>query len=91
MREFFHFAEYPFSVMTMVVGGIAAMTAASMADVYEISRLGIVFPAASVVPVAKNSGARIVILNAEPTEMDSIADALLRGGIADILPEIVKE
>ena len=34
--------------MTMVVGGIAAMTAASMADVYEISRLGIVFPAASV-------------------------------------------
>jgi NAD-dependent deacetylase len=54
------------------------------------STLG-VYPIAAVVPIAKQSGARVVILNAEPTEMDSIADAVLRGSIADILPEIVKE
>ena len=39
------------------------------------STLG-VYPAAGVVPVAKSAGARIVILNGEPTEMDGIADAV---------------
>jgi NAD-dependent deacetylase len=48
-----------------------------------------VYPAAGVVPIARNAGARIVILNAEPTEMDGIADAVLRGSISEILPRLV--
>ena len=48
-----------------------------------------VWPVAGVVPVAKDSGARVVIVNAEPTEMDSVADAVLRGSIGDILPRLV--
>ena len=48
-----------------------------------------VYPIAGVVPVAKRAGARIVILNAEPTEMDEIADAVLRGSISEILPLLV--
>jgi NAD-dependent deacetylase len=48
-----------------------------------------VYPIAGVVPVAKRGGARIVILNAEPTEMDDIADAVLRGSISEILPQLV--
>ena len=48
-----------------------------------------VYPIAAVVPLAQQNGARVVILNAEPTEMDQLADAVLRGGIADILPLIV--
>jgi NAD-dependent deacetylase len=48
-----------------------------------------VYPAAGVVPIAKRNGARIVILNAEPTEMDDIADAVLRGSIAELLPALV--
>jgi NAD-dependent deacetylase len=48
-----------------------------------------VYPIAGVVPVAKRAGARIVIINAEPTEMDEIADAVLRGSISDILPQLV--
>ena len=48
-----------------------------------------VYPIAAVVPIAKQAGSRVVILNAEPTEMDPIADAVLRGGIAEILPAIV--
>ena len=48
-----------------------------------------VWPVAGVVPVAKEAGARVVILNAEPTEMDALADAALRGSISDILPRLV--
>ena len=48
-----------------------------------------VYPAAAVVPAAKRNGARVVILNAEPTEMDHIADVILRGSISDILPRLV--
>jgi NAD-dependent deacetylase len=48
-----------------------------------------VYPIAGVVPVAKRAGARVVILNAEPTALDELADALLRGGISAILPRLV--
>jgi NAD-dependent deacetylase len=48
-----------------------------------------VFPIAGVVPVAKRAGARIVIVNAEPTEMDELADAVIRGPIGQILPLLV--
>jgi NAD-dependent deacetylase len=48
-----------------------------------------VYPIAGVVPLAKRSGARVVILNAEPTEMDEIADVVLRGSISDILPRLL--
>jgi len=47
-----------------------------------------VYPAASVVPVAKAAGARIVIMNNQPTPMDSIVDALLRGPIGDVLSAV---
>ena len=48
-----------------------------------------VYPIAGVVPVAKEAGARVVILNAEPTEMDSLADIVLRGSISALLPRLV--
>ena len=47
-----------------------------------------VYPAAGVVPIAKTSGARIVIVNAEPTPFDDLADAVLRTPIGDSLPAI---
>ena len=49
-----------------------------------------VFPIAGVVPVAKRAGARVVIVNAEPTEMDELADAVLRGSISQLLPPLVE-
>jgi NAD-dependent deacetylase len=49
-----------------------------------------VYPAAALVPIAKQAGARVVIVNAEPTEMDDIADAVLRGSISEILPAILR-
>jgi len=42
------------------------------------------------VPTAKEAGARVVIINAEPTELDSMADAVLRGSISEILPRLVE-
>ena len=48
-----------------------------------------VYPIAGVVPVAKESGARVIIINAEPTEMDALADVILRGSISALLPRLV--
>ena len=49
-----------------------------------------VYPIAGVVPVAKDAGARVVIVNAEATAMDDLADAVLRGSIGEILPAIIR-
>ncbi|HAC07765.1 MAG TPA: NAD-dependent deacetylase [Gemmatimonadetes bacterium] len=48
-----------------------------------------VFPIAAVVPVAHRAGASVVILNAEATEMDDLADVVLRGQIGEILPALI--
>ena len=45
-----------------------------------------VYPAANAVPIAKAAGARVVIINGEPTGMDVIADAVLLGSISSLLP-----
>lgn len=48
-----------------------------------------VYPVAGLVPTASAAGARVVIVNGSPTEMDDLADAVLRGTISDLLPQIV--
>ena len=66
-----------------------AMTAAGEADVLlAIGSTLQVFPAAGVVPVAHAAGARIVIINNQPTPMDSLADVVMRGPIGDLLPQL---
>ena len=47
-----------------------------------------VYPIAAVVPVAKRSGARIVIVNGSPTEMDMFGDVVVKGPISTVLPQI---
>ena len=49
-----------------------------------------VYPVAGAVPLAKSAGAKVVILNAQPTPMDEMADAVLRGAIGEVLPRLVK-
>ena len=48
-----------------------------------------VFPIAGVVPTAKEAGARVIIVNAEATAMDDLADVVLRGSIGQVLPRLV--
>ena len=50
-----------------------------------------VYPVAGVVPLAKDAGARVVIMNAQPTAMDSFADALMCGPIGELLPAVCAE
>ncbi|MBJ22993.1 MAG: NAD-dependent deacetylase [bacterium] len=50
-----------------------------------------VYPIAAMVPIAKEAGARVVILNGESTEMDAIADLVLAGSISEILPQLIPE
>jgi NAD-dependent deacetylase len=49
-----------------------------------------VYPIAGVVPIAKRSGAHVVIVNGEPTEMDELADVVLRRSISEVLPALVR-
>jgi NAD-dependent deacetylase len=49
-----------------------------------------VYPICDVVPVAKQAGAAVVIVNAEPTHFDHLADAVVRDSISAVLPELVQ-
>lgn len=48
-----------------------------------------VYPVANAVPLAREAGARVIIVNAQPTPYDDIADAVLREPIGVVLPRIV--
>ena len=41
------------------------------------------------VPLAARRAAPVIIVNAEPTEMDDLARVVLRGSISEVLPAIV--
>ena len=49
-----------------------------------------VFPVANMVPIARNFGAEIVIVNAEPTGFDDLASVLVGGSISDVLPAMLR-
>jgi NAD-dependent deacetylase len=66
-----------------------AMQAAAEADLMlAVGSTLQVYPVAGAVPLAKQAGARVVIMNDQPTPLDGIADALLRGPIGELLPAI---
>jgi len=48
-----------------------------------------VWPVAGMVPLAADAGARIVLINAEPTAMDRSADVRVGGAIEAVLPQLV--
>lgn len=48
-----------------------------------------VYPVANAVPLARDAGARVIIVNAQPTPYDDIADAVLHEPIGQALPRIV--
>jgi NAD-dependent deacetylase len=67
-----------------------AMRAAEGADLLLAIGTSLqVYPVAGAVPIAKAAGARVVIVNAEPTPFDQIADAILRQPIGEILPRLL--
>jgi len=66
-----------------------AMVAAGEADLLlAVGSTLQVYPVAAAVPRAKAAGARIVIVNAEPTHFDDLADTVIQQRIGDVLPAI---
>ena len=49
-----------------------------------------VYPVAGCVPSAKRAGAPVVLVNGSRTEMDDIADVVLRGSISEVLTAVVR-
>jgi NAD-dependent deacetylase len=67
-----------------------AMRAAAEADcLLAIGSSLQVYPIAAAVPAARAAGARIVIVNAEATAFDGIADVKLTGSISEVLPALI--
>jgi NAD-dependent deacetylase len=67
----------------------AAMRVAAEADLFiAIGTTLQVYPVAGAVPLARGAGAKIIIINAEETAMDDIADAVFRDSISKVLPQI---
>jgi NAD-dependent deacetylase len=48
-----------------------------------------VYPVAGAVEIARDAGAKIVIVNAQPTPFDEVADAVFDGSISEVLPAIL--
>jgi NAD-dependent deacetylase len=66
-----------------------AMRAAEQADLLLVVGSSLqVYPIAGAVALAKAAGARVVIVNAEPTPFDDVADAVFRERIGDVLPPL---
>jgi len=67
-----------------------AMLAAGEADFFLAVGTSLqVYPVAGAVDVARGAGAKIVIVNAQPTPYDSMADAVLPGSISEVLAALV--
>lgn len=69
----------------------AAIHAACSCQVFfSIGTSGVVLPAASLARAAKDEGAVVVEINAEPTPLTSKVDFAFHGRSGEILPELVK-
>jgi NAD-dependent deacetylase len=68
----------------------AAAAAAGDCDVFLAVGTSLsVYPVAGLTDVAATSGARVAIVNAEPTPYDSLADLVVREPIGTALPRLL--
>jgi NAD-dependent deacetylase len=66
-----------------------AVTASAEADcLLAVGSSLQVYPIASIVPAAKAAGVHVVIVNAQPTPFDDIADVTLNAPIGEVLPAL---
>ncbi len=82
---------------TVVMFG-EAMPAEAVSEAYELARAAdlmlvvgsslVVYPAADIPLAAVRAGAPMVIVNAEPTPFDDVADVVIHGRAGEVLPEL---
>ena len=66
-----------------------AMRSAGEAEVFLAVGSSLqVYPIAGTVDLARSAGAKIVIINAQPTPFDGMADAVFRDSISEVLPQL---
>jgi len=66
-----------------------AMRVAGEGDVFvAVGTTLQVYPVAGAVEVARDAGARIIIVNAQPTPFDDVADTVFADSISEVLPKI---
>lgn len=69
---------------------VAAERAAAACDVLLVAGTSaLVYPAASLVGLAKSAGAKVIEVNLEPTPMSVLVDCTLFGRAGDILPQLL--
>ncbi len=67
-----------------------AMRVAGEADLFLAVGSSLqVYPIAGTVDIARSAGAKLVIVNAQPTPFDDVADAVLPGSISEMLSKLV--
>ena len=67
-----------------------AMRVAGEADLFLAVGSSLqVYPVAGAVDIARSAGAKLVIVNAEPTPFDDVAAAVLPGSISEVLSKLV--
>ncbi len=67
-----------------------AERAAKCCDVFlVIGTSAVVYPAASLVPLAHAAGAKIIEINLEPTPLSGLVDCCLAGSAGQILPDLL--
>ena len=49
----------------------------------------VVYPAADIPLVAVRAGAPLIVVNAEPTPFDKLAEVVIHGKAGEVLPELV--
>jgi NAD-dependent deacetylase len=69
----------------------ATAIASACTVMYAVGTSLQVYPAAGLVDVAAEHGARLVIVNAEPTPYDGIADEVVREPIGTSLPRLLRQ
>ena len=68
----------------------AAQQAASACDLMlVVGTAGAVYPAAGLAHSARAAGARVVVVNTAPSELDDVAHVVLRGAAAQVLPALL--
>lgn len=74
------------------------MPAAAVHDAFELARHAdlmlvvgsslVVYPAAEIPLIAVREGARMIVINAEPTPFDRLAEVVINGRSGEVLPQI---
>ena len=68
----------------------AVQAAESASVLLVVGTSGGVYPAASLAVLARNQGAKVVVINTQASQLDEVADGRLLGSAAQVLPQILK-